>query len=313
MRLKGFHHVYHEQAGEGVGTGGGTPAAAPSTPGTGAASAGAAGSGDAAGQPGGAASAAGGNPAAQGGAEANLLAAGAALSGGGLADKLPEQLRVMKDDGTLDTEASAAKLADSYAALTARMRETGAPPKEAKEYTVTVPEALAGKWAPEGDAGYEAFRGKAHELGLTQKQFDGVMGAYLERIPGLVEHTVTKAHESALSELGKHWTTAEAMQAGQRNAYKAVSTVMGDETDSLVEQLGNNPLFLRFAAQVGAQMREDIGVPTSGAAGSAYAGKSREQLMSEPAYTQATHPDHKTVSALVRKMFEREFGTEAAA
>jgi len=99
------------------------------------------------------------------------------------------------------------------------------------------------------------------------------------------------------------------MQAGQRNAFKAVQSLMGEETDAVIEQLGNNPLFLRMAAKVGEAMGEDDNVPSGGAAGSAYAGKSRAQLMAEPAYTDPKHVDHKLVSQMVQASYAREFGT----
>lgn len=308
--FKRHHHVYsQEDAGAGSGGGDGSPAASATAPGGDAsAAAGGAGSGSPAGS---AAAPASGSQATQATGEPNILAAAAGLNDGALSDKVPEQLRVMKADGTLDVEASAAKLADSYAALTARMRETGAPPKEASEYTVTVPEALDGKWSPDTDEGVTAFREKALEMGLTQKQFDGVMSAYLERIPGLVEQTVTKAHDNAVTELQKHWPSTAQMQQGQRNAYKAVNSLMGAETDAVIEQLGNNPLFLRMAAKFGEQMGEDGNVPSGGAAGSAYAGKNAQQLMNEPAYTDPKHPDHQVVSMLVAISYATKAGDYA--
>jgi hypothetical protein len=310
--FKRHHHVY-SQADAGAGTGGGDGSAAAGETTTGGDATAAPGGAATGGATGGAADTSSGSQATQATGEPNLLAAAAALNGGAdLSTKFPEQLRVMKADGTLDVEASASKLADSYTALTARMRETGAPPKEASEYTVTVPEALDGKWSPDTDEGVTAFREKALEMGLTQKQFDGVMSAYLERIPGLVEQTVTKAHDNAVAELQKHWPSTAQMQQGQRNAFRAVNSLMGDETDAVIEQLGNNPLFLRMAAKFGEQMGEDGNVPSGGAAGSAYAGKSRAQLMAEPAYTDPKHVDHALVSGMVRNAYAREFGTADA-
>ncbi|WP_124094481.1 hypothetical protein [Burkholderia gladioli] len=129
--------------------------------------------------------AAGGDTAA-GGAAGSALAAGAAGAAPTF-DWLPEKYRVNAADGALDLSASAQKLAGGYGELAKRMGDGGAPPATAAEYTVTVPDALKEKVGDlSKDELFTKFRDDMHGLGLSQKQFDGIMGRYLELVPALV-------------------------------------------------------------------------------------------------------------------------------
>lgn len=88
----------------------------------------------------------------------------------------------MKEDNTLDLEASSRKLADAYTAAEKRIGSGDIPPKSAEEYTVTVPDAFKESFDPKADEGFKAFSGKMHALGLTQKQMAPDHGAKHYRV-----------------------------------------------------------------------------------------------------------------------------------
>ena len=127
------HHVFMDEtpSGEGGGAGGGS-AAAP------------------------AGGAEGGSPtgaAAEGGAAGS---GGTALEAGGQGEGqqhfIPEKFLVKAEDGTVDLEGSAKKLAENYGNLEKRMGSGDMPPKSAEDYQITVPDTLKDVWNPKEDA-----------------------------------------------------------------------------------------------------------------------------------------------------------------
>ena len=94
----------------------------------------------------------------------------------------------MKDDGSLDIDASSRKLAEAYGHLEKRVGSGDVPPKASTEYQVAVPEPLKEAFGDlNADPMFTQFRDDMHGLGLTQKQFDGVMSRYFELVPQLVQ------------------------------------------------------------------------------------------------------------------------------
>lgn len=161
-----------EEAGD-AGAGGGGAAAAGADAGAGA---GGAGAGQGAGA--GAGTSLTGAP--QGG-DAGASAGGD--KGAGASDRPPldqlvaEQYRRRNADNKLDLEETLRAVEAARVELATRMRDTGLPPKEAKEYAL-------GK-LPDGVKADEAelnmYRQAAHEAGLTKKQFETVTGLILAR------------------------------------------------------------------------------------------------------------------------------------
>lgn len=296
IKFRGFY-VYRDAAGDGGdGGGAGGSQGAPSGDGTGG------GNGS------------GGAPADKPAESGSLLAKGA--EGGapaGSDDYIPEKLRVLKDDGTLDLEASSRKLAEVYASAEKRIGTGDLPPKTAEEYAVTVPDAFKETWKPEEDQGFQAFRTKAHEAGLTQKQMDMVMGQYFELAPQLVAGAAILDAQAGAAELKKVWSTDADFNRNISNAFAATSAVAakaGLSIDSIMSSsLGNNPDFLRLMAVLGPELKEDTN-PGGDVLGSQDA---VNDLMASEAYTNPSHKDHAKVSAQIRAYFEKTHGTEAAA
>lgn len=291
-------HVFMDQANEGGAAGG----AATETGGT----------GGGAGPESNAAGAGDGQGGTSSTSSASVLAAGAAATGGQPTEFIPEKLRVTKEDGSLDLEASARKLAEVYANAEKRLGSGDVPPKTAEEYAVTVPDAFKEAWKPEEDQAFKDFRAKAHEAGLTQKQLDLVMGQYFELAPKLVAGAATMDANAATAELKKDWATEADFNRNIRNAYvgaNALAQKAGLTVDEIMTSpLGNDPRFLKLMAAIGPEFNEDT--PPGGEQISNQ--EDIDTLIRSEAYNNPKHADHARVSEKVRKYYERKYGTEAA-
>ena len=73
--------------------------------------------------------------------------------------------------------------ANSTKELENRMRVVGLPPKTADEYKFDVPEPIKALGVDADPAMTKKFRDEALSMGLTQKQYEAVMGKYYEMIP----------------------------------------------------------------------------------------------------------------------------------
>lgn len=272
--------------------------------------AGAGGEGGAAG-----AAAGAGEGGAAGGDPASLLAGGA--SGAPTTDYIPEKYRVSKDDGSFDLEASSRKLAEAYASAEKRIGGGDIPPKSADEYTVTVPDALKDAFDPKTDEGFKAFSGKMHELGLTQKQLDGVMEHYFDLAPKLVAGASMLDANTAKAQLEQVWASQGGFDHQVRNAYQGAAVLAqkaGISIDEVMAPtgLGNNVQFLRLMAAIAPEFAEDKSAGGTSMGGATTEDKVNEMMMSD-AYKNPKHPEHEKVSATVRGFFERKYGTAAVA
>lgn len=272
--------------------------------------AGAGGEGGAAG-----AAAGAGEGGAAGGDPASLLAGGA--GGAPTTDYIPEKYRVSKDDGSLDLEASSRKLADAYTAAEKRIGGGDIPPKSADEYTVTVPDAMKDGFDPKTDDGFKAFAGEMHELGLTQKQLDGVMKHYFDLAPKLVAGATVLDATAAKTQLEQVWASQGGFDHQVRNAFQGASVLAqkaGISIDEVMAPtgLGNNVQFLRLMAAIAPEFAEDKSPGGTSIGGGTTEDKVNEMMMSD-AYKNPKHPDHEKVSSTVRGFFERKYGTAAVA
>jgi hypothetical protein len=252
-------------------------------------------------------------PAAPATPPASVLAGGGAPDGAPSTDFIPEKLRVMKDDGTLDMDASSRKLAEAYGSLEKRFGAGDVPPKEASEYKITVPDAFKEAFDPATDKGMQGFLSAALAEGMTQKQVDLVMAKYFEMAPQLVAGAAQYDANTATAELKKTWATDADFNRNVRNAYvgtNAAAQKAGlDVAEIMNGSLGNNPQFLRLMAALGPEFQED---PGAGGA-SMVTQDDVNTLMASEAYTNPRHPEHAKVSAKIQQYFNRKYGTEAAA
>lgn len=219
----------------------------------------------------------------------------------------------MKEDGTLDMDASSRKLADAYGSLEKRFGSGEAPPKEVSEYKITVPDALKEAFDPATDVGMQGFLTGAHAAGLNQAQVDYVMGKYFEFAPQLAAGAAQFDTNTATAELKKTWATDADFTRNVRNAYvgtNAAAQKAGLNVDEIMNgPLGNSPQFLRLMAALGPEFNEDPGAGNMGMTSQ----EDINALLVSEAYTNPRHVDHAKVSAQVQKYFVRKHGTEAAA
>jgi hypothetical protein len=220
---------------------------------------------------------------------------------------IPEKFRVLNGEA-LDVEASAKKLAESYAGLEKRVGSGDVPPKTSDEYAVTVPEQFKEVWAE--DDRFKAFRTAAHAEGFTQKQFDFAVGKYFEMVPDLVGGAAELDQTAAVEELRKTWKTDAEYSANVKDAYKAFAQFADPQDLAKMNEIGNNPVVLRMLAKIGKELGEGPGIPND--AGSTAADDIQTVLRSD-AYLNAKHPDHKATSAKVQAYYAKKHGTAAAA
>lgn len=215
-------------------------------------------------------------------------------------DHIPEKFRVLAADGSLDADASLRKVAESYTQLEKRVGAGEAPPAAATDYKITPPEAMKDAFSAE-DPSFKAFLGKAHGAGLTQAQLDVVMGAFFETAPKLVGGAAALDADACMAELGRDWKTPDALQSNFVAADRAIQQLGGAAADALRQKYGNDPDFLRFAATVGAQLKEDRAPGTAGTPSA----EDVTSLERSEAYRNEKHPDHAKVSRQVREHYQR--------
>jgi hypothetical protein len=211
-------------------------------------------------------------------------------------------------DGAVDVAASAQKLAGGYGELSKRFGDGGAAPKSAEEYAVVVPDTLKEAM---GDIGTDM-----HGLGLSQKQFDGVMSRYFELVPQLVAGGVAFNTESATAELHKMWPDAEAFKQNVKLSYaagNAIANAAGMKFDDLEKSgLANNPTFIKLMAAIGPEFGEDV--PVEGGSPTGFASESDiQKLLISEANTNPKHADHKATRAKVDAYYARKYGNAPVA
>ncbi|AET91075.1 hypothetical protein BYI23_B004680 [Burkholderia sp. YI23] len=262
---------------------------------------------------------AGGAGAATGGASGSAAGASALASGsqvgtvGTPTDFIPEKYRVLKDDGSFDMDASARKLAEAHGNLTKRMVDGGAPPAAPTDYTVTVPDALKESLGDlSNDKLFTSARDKMHSLGLTQKQFDGVMEEYFKMAPALAGGGQQLNAEQATEQLRATWKDDAEFKKNVGLSYNAASKVAeaaGLTYDDIEKAgLGNNPTFVRLMAAIGPEFSEDS-LPNEARSAGFATDDEIKQLMLSDANTNPKNPQHKATRARIDAYYARKHGT----
>lgn len=245
----------------------------------------------------------------------SALAAGAAT--GTTPDFIPEKYRVTKDDGSLDVDASARKLADGYGELSKRFGSGDAAPKTAAEYAVVVPDALKEAVGDIGtDPMFTQFRDDMHGLGLSQKQFDGVMSRYFELAPKLAGGAAQLSTDTAVAALRETWKDEGEFKKQIGLSYQAADTIAkaaGMTYEDIDKAgLGNNPTFIKLMAAIGPEFSE--GAPVEGAGGSTFTSEQAiKELMMSDANTNTKHPQHAVTRAKIDAYYARKHGNTPVA
>ena len=184
-----------------------------------------------------------------------------------------------------------------------RMRVVGLPPKTAEEYKFDVPEDIRKLGVDADPAQTKAFRDKALSMGLTQKQYEGIMAEYYQMIPQIAGASENFGSARCGEALKAFYKTDEAVKDSVKAAYQTFAAYADEEEMKAIDSLGNNPYFVRVLAKINREMVEDPGVRDGAMASAA----DIEELMAKGSpYWDASNPQHKSVKAKVTAHFERQ-------
>lgn len=249
----------------------------------------------------GAAATSGAAPATDGGAATVLQTAAGAEKG------VPEKFQVKKEDGTLDYEATLAKLTESYSAAEKRIGSGDVPPKAVGDYKITVPEALKDAWNPGEDTQLAGFLEKAHAAGYTQKQIDLAIEQYGQIAPGLVQGAMALDADACIAELKTEWKTDADYEKNASMAVAGLRAYAGDDAQDLMSRYGNDPKFIRMLAKIGAETGEDGSTPATNLPSQ----ESIQELLASEAYRNPGDPQHAAVSAKVKAYYDAKAAQDA--
>lgn len=191
----------------------------------------------------------------------SLLATGAATN-----DYIPEKLRTLKEDGSLDLEASSRKVAEAYTQLEKRLGTGDVPPKSADEYAVKLEGVEGFDWDEfKADESAQSFLKGAHAKGLTNDQVGYVIGEYLKAAPGLIGGAAQLTQQDCTAALKAAWGDDQAIRANVSASYRAAEAFasQGDAPgnfNALMAKYGNDPDFIAFTANIGKELREDSAI-----------------------------------------------------
>lgn len=192
--------------------------------------------------------------------------------------------------------------------LEGRIRDVGLPPKSADEYKFDPPAGLKEMGVEMDPDRFKAFRDEAHKAGLTQKQFEMVMGKYYGSLEELVTHGERYDKSKTLKALSDHFKTPEAVQENVKAAYAVFSAFADEEEMKHLYRVVNDPVAIRVLAKINKELQEDPGVSTE----AILTGDSVEELMAKGSpYWDASHPQHARVKEKVAAHFNAK--TKAAA
>ncbi|MDU9039981.1 hypothetical protein NHG97_14890 [Pseudomonas corrugata] len=187
-------------------------------------------------------------------------------SGNTSSDYIPEKLRVMKEDGSLDTEASSRKVAEAYKHLETRFGSGDVPPKNADEYTVKLEGVEGFNWDEfKADESTQSFLKGAHAKGLTNDQVQYVIGEYMKAAPSLVEGGVQLSTQDCTAALKAAWGDDAAMRTNVTASYRAAEAFASEagkpgNFQALMSKYGNDPDFIAFTANIGKELKEDSAI-----------------------------------------------------
>ncbi|WP_333827714.1 hypothetical protein [Acinetobacter schindleri] len=149
----------------------------------------------------------------------------------------------------------------------------------------------------------QQFLERARESGLDNKALNFLLKEYNELIPALMESNTVLDNEKAVQTMTEVWGGEAGKNFGYAN--NAANNLIANGVLTAEEvndpSFGNNPLVLKMAAYFGSQLQEDTPPGNTQQSG----GVSIEQLMKDPAYSDASHPNHQSVARQVAEYFSK--------
>ena len=213
---------------------------------------------------------------------------------------MPEKYLVKREDGTVDHEATALKVAEGYRHLERKLGSGDAPPKTPDDYAPELPAGITLD-ALKTDPLYTGFIKGAHAKGMTNAQLSYVLDAFAAR------QNMAADPAAAEADLRKEWTSDQQMTQGLNLAYRAFKAYGGgdEEAQRLEKKFGSDPDFIRFTARIGKELGEDR--PAAEAMSPAEA-LNLEAIYKHPGYFDAKHPEHNKLVAQARALNEKRAG-----
>ncbi|MBI2798966.1 MAG: hypothetical protein HYX63_01565 [Gammaproteobacteria bacterium] len=101
------------------------------------------------------------------------------------------------------------------------------------------------------------FAKQSHEWGLTNKQFNSIVRAYVKDVNELRTGDMQMKADAALASLSKYYGSDTARGTAIQHALRAINSVGDDDEKAAIASFGNNPYVIRILAKLGAQMKED--------------------------------------------------------
>jgi hypothetical protein len=215
----------------------------------------------------------------------------------------------MAEDGTVDMLATIRKVDEQRSNLEKRMGAGDIRPKTADEYKVPESDTFKNlQLDPEATA---AFRKEAHDMGLSQKQYEGVMSKWATLAPELVN---AGRQETAATTIATLKTTFGAdyepqMKAAFR-ASEQMAAKMGVTPQELDAAIGNNAMAIRMLVALSGEMGEDKTPAAANGGTGAPLAKGFDGYMAQgdnmAAYTDPHHLRHAEVSAEATRLIKAE-------
>ena len=166
-------------------------------------------------------------------------------------------------------------------------------------------------YSPEArDADLKAFRGWAHELGLTSKQASGLYNKFMKHQEGGMQ-SLNRWQDIEMAKCNDimQQTWGEAAEANLTVANRALTKIFGkDVADAVAASgLGRNFGFIQGLHQLGTRSLEELGIDKRGNSTRTPEQLNQEigQLQAHPAYFDSSHPEHRQVNDQVLALMER--------
>lgn len=165
----------------------------------------------------------------------------------------------------------------------------------------------------------DSFLSTAHNLGLNQKQVEGLAAWQFEQGANAdtqSQQASEQAFTEAMNGLKNEW--GGAFEQNANIAVRAAGEFLGDNDKQFLESakvdgvaLGDHPAFLKLFNNIGKQMMEGSkleGIGSEMAKTPQEMEDERNSLMAHPAYLDRNHPEHKQTLRKVQEMFKQQYG-----
>jgi len=179
-------------------------------------------------------------------------------------------------------------------------------PKEAKDYKLSEVKDI--KISPET---LDALKTEAHKLGLLPHQLDGLYKWYATDVLNKVKQyndNITKTRQDTEAALRHEW--GEAYNGKVLQAQTLINKFAGDDFKAILDSgFGNNPVVIKFLANMADKMGEDIMAKGTSEAtltpkeAEAELAKVRAQLMS----MEKSNPEYKILEERRRELMEMAY------